>query len=104
MRSLAQTTRLAIRPRNTADLTKGLLFKPVMKLAVRILQTLIPAGILISTLWLTASQSVAKPEYTKKEKKGCTTCHTAQGKKDLNDVGKCYETKKSLDTCEPKKK
>jgi hypothetical protein len=45
---------------------------------------------------------MAKPEYTKKEKKGCTTCHVAQGKKELNDVGKCYGEKKSLVTCEPK--
>ena len=71
---------------------------------MRILQILIPAGILVSSLFLTAALSVAKPEYTKKEKKGCTTCHVAVAKKDLNDVGKCYETKKALDTCEPKKK
>jgi len=71
---------------------------------MRILQILIPAGILISSLALTTAVSVAKPEYTKKEKKGCTTCHVASGKKDLNDVGKCYETKKSLDTCDTKKK
>jgi hypothetical protein len=71
---------------------------------MRIIQFLIPAGILISSLLLTTALSVAKPEYTKKEKKACTICHVAQAKKDLNDVGKCYETKKSLDTCEPKKK
>ena len=71
---------------------------------MRILQILIPAGILISSLALTTVVSVAKPEYTKKEKKGCTTCHVASGKKDLNDVGKCYETKKSLETCDTKKK
>jgi hypothetical protein len=75
-----------------------------LKLDMRLLKLLIPAGILISSLILTTSLSVAKPEYTKKEKKGCTTCHVAQGKKDLNDVGKCYETKKSLDTCDTKKK
>ena len=53
---------------------------------------------------LTTQLSVAKPEYTKKEKKGCVTCLIGQGKKELNDVGKCYEEKKALDTCEPKKK
>jgi hypothetical protein len=71
---------------------------------MRILRVLIPLTFLISMLLLATTLSVAKPEYTKKEKKGCTTCHVAQGKKDLNDVGKCYETKKALDTCEPKKK
>jgi ABC-type molybdate transport system substrate-binding protein len=71
---------------------------------MRLLRVLIPAGLLVSILLLTTTLSVAKPEYTKKEKKGCTVCHVAAAKKDLNDVGKCYETKKSLDTCEPKKK
>ena len=71
---------------------------------MKILKLLIPAGILISSLVLTTAITVAKPEYSKKEKKGCTTCHTANGKKELNDVGKCYETKKSLETCDAKKK
>ena len=75
-----------------------------MKLTVRILKIFLPAGVLVSSLVLTTALSLAKPEYTKKEKKGCTTCHVAQGKKDLNDVGKCYETKKSLETCDTKKK
>jgi len=71
---------------------------------INLLRFLIPAALLVSSLVLTTQMSVAKPEYTKKEKKGCVTCHVAQGKKELNDVGKCYENKKALDTCEPKKK
>ena len=50
----------------------------------------IPSLIVIAGLGFTAASSYAKPEYTKKEKKSCTYCHTAQGKKDLNDIGKCY--------------
>jgi hypothetical protein len=71
---------------------------------IKLFQFLIPGALLLSSFVLTTQLSIAKPEYTKKEKKGCVTCHTAQGKKELNDVGKCYEDKKSLDTCEPKKK
>lgn len=41
----------------------------------------------------------AKPEYTKKEGKGCVTCHTKARSKELNDVGKCYEKSKSLKDC-----
>lgn len=41
----------------------------------------------------------AKPEYSKKEKTGCLTCHTAIKSKDLNETGKCYGDKKSLTEC-----
>ena len=37
-----------------------------------------------------ASRVEAKAEYTKKEGKACIVCHTKNGSKDLNDVGKCY--------------
>jgi hypothetical protein len=37
------------------------------------------------------SVSTAKPEYAKKEGKGCKYCHVAAGKPDLNDTGKCYK-------------
>ncbi len=53
---------------------------------------------------MVTSNSFGKTEYTKKEKKACTYCHTAQGKKDLNDVGKCYgEHQHSLEGCDTKK-
>ena len=53
---------------------------------------------------MVTSSSFGKTEYTKKEKKGCTYCHVGQGKKELNDVGRCYgEHNHSLEGCEPKK-
>lgn len=50
---------------------------------------------------MSSSVSFGKPEYTKKEKKGCQTCHVDAKKKakDLNDVGKCYGEKKDLAAC-----
>ena len=45
----------------------------------------------------------AKVEYSKTEKKACTTCHVKAASKELNDVGKCYQDKKhSLAGCESK--
>lgn len=40
-----------------------------------------------------------KPEYTKKEKTACTTCHVKTGSKELNDVGKCYGKTATLKDC-----
>ena len=37
------------------------------------------------------SMANAKPEYSKKEKKGCTFCHVKTGSKELNDAGKYYK-------------
>lgn len=44
----------------------------------------------------------ATVEIGKKEKQKCTACHVKMGKKDLNDVGKCYEAKKSMSACAAK--
>jgi hypothetical protein len=64
----------------------------------------VPAVIFLGGLMVTSSLSFGKPEYTKKEKKACTYCHTAASSKELNDVGKCYAANNhSLDTCAPKK-
>ena len=41
-----------------------------------------------------------KVEYATKEKQDCVYCHTAFGKPDLNDIGKCYKEKRSLKDCE----
>ena len=55
-------------------------------------------ALLVAALWsLTLVQ--AKPEYSKAEKKPCTTCHVKMGAKELNDTGKCYQEKKSLKEC-----
>ena len=47
----------------------------------------------------------ATPEYSKKEKKQCTYCHTALGKPELNEAGKYYKDHNySLTGYEEKKK
>ena len=67
----------------------------------------IPLFVFVAGLITTATLSFGKAEYTKKEKKGCVYCHTKalpKDSKDLNDVGKCYEKKKTLDGCAAEKK
>ena len=61
--------------------------------------------VLLSGLLLSTTLSFGKPEYSKKESGAkCTVCHTAMGKKDLNDTGKCYkENNHSLAKCDVKK-
>jgi len=46
--------------------------------------------------------AVSTPEMAKKESKSCITCHTAVGKSDLNDAGKYYKEKKTLEGFKPK--
>ena len=41
--------------------------------------------------------SAGTPEYSKKENKQCTYCHTAMGKADLNDAGRYYKDHHTLD-------
>ncbi len=55
------------------------------------------AGLVLAAF--TASVTHGKPEYAKKEKTSCVTCHVKNGSKELNDVGKCYEKKKMLEGC-----
>lgn len=38
----------------------------------------------------------AKPEFSKAEKKPCTTCHVSNKSKELNEVGKKYKETKKL--------
>jgi hypothetical protein len=62
-------------------------------------------AVLIGGMALSSTVSFGKPEYTKKEKKGCTYCHTKaapKDAKDLNDVGKFYSEHKTLEGA-PKK-
>ena len=56
----------------------------------------IPGLIVGAGLILNTTASWAKPEYTKKEKKPCITCHVKAGSKDLNDDGKYYGEHKKL--------
>ena len=57
------------------------------------------AVVTIGMLLFFAAMLHSKTEYTKKEGKGCMTCHVKAGSKELNDVGKCYEKAKSLKEC-----
>jgi len=57
---------------------------------MKTLKLALPALIALAGLFA-ATVSYGKPEYRKKEKKGCTFCHIAAGKKDLNDTGKYYK-------------
>lgn len=59
----------------------------------------IPVFVFVASLFTTATLSFGKPEATKKEKKACVYCHVKAASKELNDVGKCYEKKKTLDGC-----
>ena len=55
------------------------------------LKWLIPVGIVFVGLLGLTSATFGKPEYTKKEKKACTYCHTKANDKELNDAGKYYQ-------------
>jgi hypothetical protein len=53
---------------------------------------------------LLAPFAVGTPEFSKKEKKQCTYCHTAMGKPDLNEAGRYYRDHNySLDGYDKKK-
>lgn len=59
-------------------------------------------GLLVAMVMLIAPFAVGTPEMAKKENKTCTFCHTAMGKPDLNDAGKYYKEKKTLEGYKPK--
>jgi hypothetical protein len=61
------------------------------------LKLTLPAAILLGGFLVCSTATYGKPEYTKKEKKGCTFCHVSATSKDLNDTGKYYQEHKSLD-------
>jgi hypothetical protein len=69
-----------------------------MKSAIKSLTVAVLTGLILSGLGATII--FGKAEYTKKEKKPCTTCHVKAGSKELNDVGKCYAKSHSLKDCE----
>ena len=72
-----------------------------MKTALRVVEVALVGALLAA---FSVSLVQAKVEYTKKEGKPCTTCHVKANSKELNDVGKCYEKKKSLKECLPPEK
>ena len=57
---------------------------------MKLFQVLAALAVLSGSLVMMSTSS-AKPAYAKKEGKKCTYCHTAAGKPDLNDTGKCYK-------------
>ena len=62
-------------------------------------------GMILAFGLVATTASYGKPEYTKKEKKGCAYCHVTAKSKELNEVGKCYDKNKSLEGCKaPEKK
>ena len=70
---------------------------------MKLLRFLIPAAIMCIGFTINVKQAEGKPEYTKKEKKGCTVCHSAakptKEAEALNAVGKCYKEKKDMTAC-----
>ena len=69
---------------------------------MRTLRFVLPASIALAGFLLPTMMVQAKPEYSKKEKKGCTYCHIAQGKKELNPAGDYYKEKHTLEGFAPK--
>jgi hypothetical protein len=66
---------------------------------------LIPAlSVVALGAFLATNVSYATPEMTKKEKKPCTTCHVTAKSKELNEVGKYYKEKNTLEGAPAPKK
>jgi hypothetical protein len=68
------------------------------------LKYILPAVVLVGGLMMSATVSFGKPEFTKKEKKACSFCHSTKtpSAKDLNKVGECYKKTQTLVGCEAK--
>ena len=64
---------------------------------MKFFRLLLPAAALLGLILVTGSPSFATKEMGKKEKKPCTTCHVKGDMKKLNDVGKYYKEKKTLE-------
>ena len=69
---------------------------------MRTLRILLPASIALAGLLLPMTMVQAKPEFAKKEKKGCVFCHVTNGKKELNHTGDYYKEKHTLEGYTPK--
>ncbi len=68
------------------------------------LRLILPAATLAVAFFATSGISFATKEMAKKEKKPCTTCHVKGDMKKLNDTGKYYHEKKSLEGAPAEKK
>jgi hypothetical protein len=76
---------------------------------MRAAKLIIPAAIVAGGLFVCTSSMTGTPEFAKKEKKSCTTCHAkVSGNKDemvknLNATGTCYkDNEHSLAKCNTK--
>ena len=62
------------------------------------LKLLAPCAVLLAGFVVCTSSVYGTPEYAKKEKKACNTCHTkmssdkAEMAKSLNDTDNCYKS------------
>ncbi len=71
---------------------------------MKLLKLVAPCAVLTIGFLATSVHSFATPAISKKEGNAkCVTCHVAMGKKDLNEVGKCYKESKNLANCSTKK-
>ncbi len=68
------------------------------------LKYVLPLFVFVGGLISTTTLSYGKAEYTKKEKKACVFCHVTATSKELNDAGKYYKEKKTLEGYKPKEK
>jgi hypothetical protein len=62
----------------------------------------LPVMILLGGFLVCGTATYGQPEYTQKEKKACSFCHTSATPKEakadnLNDAGKYYQDHKTLD-------
>lgn len=64
---------------------------------MKLFRLVMPAAAFAAALMLAGGAAYANKEMAKKEKKPCTTCHVKAGSKDLNDVGKYYKEKKTIE-------
>lgn len=67
------------------------------------MRILLPVAVVATGFAVTTSSVTAKPEYSKKEKTACKTCHVGakptKEKPDLSKVGDCYKGSKDLKSC-----
>ena len=63
---------------------------------MRITKVIVPSLVAFGLLMVGSYNAHAKPEYSKKEKTGCTTCHVSAKSKELNATGKTYKETKTL--------
>jgi hypothetical protein len=64
---------------------------------MKYLRLILPVATLLAAFLATSGVSWATKEISKKEKKPCTVCHPKGNLKQLNDVGKYYKDKGTLE-------